>query len=298
MDIPAQELRNRIFDLIEETVAQSPLNSIEAINVPRIFEEPLMGVADGQDRLFEDYKTIIGDFHQTPREILLRRSHETGVELGPDIRVVCWALPFSRQIKAANQGKEVWPSIHWAYGTRFGEELNNELRRVVESFLTGLGIAAVAPVAEAHWRRIEDLPGGHTSNWSERHALYAAGLGTFSLNDGFITEKGMAMRCGSVVLNAALPVTPRTAASHRENCLFCSAGQCGRCMERCPAYAITAKGHDKVVCRRYREGLFRDFLHGTCGVDLDVGECGLCQTAVPCESRNPMAKRPDPAETD
>jgi len=269
----------------------SPLNSIPSINVQRIYDEPIIGVADGMDPLFTDYKSIIGDFHQSPEEILQRRAQDGGTPLSPDIRVVCWALPFSSQIKAANRKKEVWPSIQWAYGTRFGEELNNLLRRAVESFFTGRGILAVAPVLDSHWRRIENLPGGHTSNWSERHALFAAGMGTFSLNDGFITEKGIAMRCGSVVVNAALPVTPRTAGTHVANCLFCSAGTCGKCMERCPAYAITARGHDKVVCRRYREQLFRDFLHETCGVDLDVGECGLCQTGVPCESCNPTAKR-------
>ena len=32
----------------------------------------------------------------------------------------------------------------------------------------------------------------YISTWSERHAMYAAGLGTFGLSKGLITKKGMA----------------------------------------------------------------------------------------------------------
>jgi len=52
-----------------------------------------------------------------------------------------------------------------------------------------------------------NLSDGLASNWSQRHIAYAAGLGTFSLSDGFITPKGIAMRCGSVVCDAALSPT-------------------------------------------------------------------------------------------
>ncbi len=285
-----QELLTQATDLIRGTVAANPDNRIPQTGTAPIFDDPLTGVADGRDPLFSEYKSVIGDFHQTPEEILLRRAWADGIAPGSPIRVLCWVLPFSREIKASNRKKEVWPSIHWAYGTRLGEDMvNNRVRRALESFFAGLGFAAAAPVLDSGWRRIENLPGGHTSTWSERHALFAAGMGTFSLNDGFITEKGMAMRCGSVVVSADLPVTTRTARTHTANCLFFSQGGCGKCMERCPAYAITTRGHDKVVCRTYRERLFDRFLRKTCGVDLEVGECGLCQTGVPCESCNPSA---------
>ena len=36
------------------------------------------------------------------------------------------------------------------------------------------------------------------SDWSERHAAYAAGLGTFGLTRALITEKGIAGRFGSL----------------------------------------------------------------------------------------------------
>jgi epoxyqueuosine reductase QueG len=40
-----------------------------------------------------------------------------------------------------------------------------------------------------------------SSNWSERHAAYTAGLGTFGLCDGLITPLGKAMRVGEGVRN-------------------------------------------------------------------------------------------------
>jgi len=46
---------------------------------------------------------------------------------------------------------------------------------------------------------MDEANSGPSSNWSERHIAYAAGMGTFSLNDAFITEKGIAIKLLSVV---------------------------------------------------------------------------------------------------
>ena len=59
-------------------------------------------------------------------------------------------------------------------------------------FLTNQGARAVAPCLQDGWTAINDPQVGLASTWSERHAAYAAGLGTFSLNDGLITERGIA----------------------------------------------------------------------------------------------------------
>jgi epoxyqueuosine reductase QueG len=207
---------------------------------------------------------------------------------GGELSVICWARPFSKNIINSNAAKDVLPSIKWGHAYIRGEKFNNLVRSSLERYFKSKGILASAPVIAPEWKRITHLPGGHTSTWSERHALYAAGLGTFSINDGFITEKGIAMRCGSVVVNKTLPVTERKHQNYMANCLFVAKGICGVCMERCPAYAITANGHDKVKCRAYRDRLFGDFLHDTCGLDIRPDFCGLCQTGVPCQSTNPM----------
>ncbi|MDR2694929.1 MAG: epoxyqueuosine reductase [Deltaproteobacteria bacterium] len=280
-----------IRDLIETLQKTSAHNKLTLLDNGHIYEEPLLGVASGYDPLFSEYKRIIGDFHLTPEEVMAYKSKESPLPHIPgELSVICWVLPFARHIKKSNAQKEVWASVKWGHAYEAGEAFNNLVRKTLEEHFTQQGVLACAPVASAQWRRIEGPPDGYTSNWSERHALYAAGLGTFSINDGFITEKGMAMRCGSIVVNRAYDVTPRRYTDHRSNCLFVAKGLCGKCMERCPAFAITAKGHDKVQCRRYRDKLFGDFLHKTCGLDISADYCGLCQTGTPCESANPMKK--------
>ena len=278
-----------IYEIIVDLQETSPLNRLTELDNGTVYQEPLIGIASGFDPLFASYKTIIGEYHMTPEEILL---HESGRSALPYIRgelsVICWSLPFTQHIKKSNAQKEVWASVKWGHAYDAGEAFNNLVRNTLKDHFTKQGVLASAPVASKEWRRIENLPGGHTSNWSERHALYAAGLGTFSINDGFITEKGMAMRCGSLVVNKTLPITERRHTNYRGNCLFVSKGICGKCMERCPAFAITAKGHDKVQCKQYRDRLFGDFLHTTCGLDVRADFCGLCQTGIPCESTNPM----------
>ena len=56
------------------------------------------------------------------------------------------------------------------------------------------------------------------SNWSERHAAYAAGLGTFGLCDGLITQVGKAVRVGSVVAQVAVPASKRPYGDHQAYC--------------------------------------------------------------------------------
>lgn len=288
VSVMIKTIKNIIISL-QET---SELNRLTDLDGKRIYEEPLVGIASGYDPLFQQYKEIIGDFHLTPEEVIRNKEARSGMKYKDgDLSVICWALPFAKHIRVSNSKKEVWPSVKWGHGYINGVKFNDLLRSTLENYFMEKGILASAPVIAGEWRRITNLPGGHTSNWSERHALYAAGMGTFSINDGFITDRGMAMRCGSVVVNRKYEITERKYKHHMENCLFVSKGICGVCMERCPAYAITANGHDKVQCRTYRDRLFGDFLHDTCGLDIEANFCGLCQTGVPCESTNPMKNK-------
>jgi epoxyqueuosine reductase len=269
---------------ITQLVAESPLNRLSTIDNGPIFDKPLIGVADGNDPLFADYKHIIGAFHLTPREVLMGSvSSEERQQVGADIRVVCWVLPFAERIKASNAAATAWPpSPLWSQGSERGETFNNQLREQLVQSLADQGYSAVAPLLSPLWNK----PNRYVSNWSERHALYVAGLGTFSLTRGFITERGVAMRCGSVVVNAKWTPTPRRYTSHTANCLFYGDGTCGACIDRCPAGAITADGHDKVRCREYRDRAFESLAELE-GLETEPYGCGLCQTGVPCESGIP-----------
>jgi epoxyqueuosine reductase len=143
----------------------------------------------------------------------------------------------------------------------------------------------VAPSIIPEWNWEKSPKYVFVSKWSERHAAYAAGLGTFGLCDALITPKGKAHRVGSVVANIAIPPTPRPYDNHRAYCLFYHDGSCSACRKRCPVGAISENGHDKIKCWDHAGGTCAAF--GKENYGFDGYGCGLCQTGVPCESRIP-----------
>jgi len=267
---------------IRAFVAESPENRHLAIDDSPIWDAPLVGFADGDDPLFARYKEIIGEFHLTPREMLELAS--PGAGNADAVSVICWILPVARKARLSNRRRELTPSMRWAHTKGYGEPFNDRLREYVVSTLTRRGAMAVAPLLTPAFKSVtrEDGP---ASTWSERHAAHAAGLGTFSLSDGLITEAGVAMRCGSVVTDLPIVPSERPYKDHVSNCLYYRDGSCGTCIDRCPAGAITTKGHDKRKCQAYLDEL------GPVHERYEAGTttCGLCQTGVPCESRIPAS---------
>jgi epoxyqueuosine reductase len=281
--------------VIKEYVATNPANRLESFEGGCIFDEPLVGFADGDDAIFQDYKEIIGDFHLTPREALEKHLESVGSsqEHPSAVSVISFVLPVTYETRLSLRRETILPSLRWNHTRWHGQDFINELSRYVVSLLESSGYRAVAPEL-ADFFKLKNLPGGYASNWSQRHIAYAAGLGTFSLNDGFITQRGMAMRCGSVVTNARIPASLRVYKDHLANCLFYSDGSCMRCAERCPAGAISEQGHDKNKCL---ESLFtrqKEIVKELGREDGYIGRylgCGLCQTKVPCEARIPAKAR-------
>lgn len=247
----------------------------------RFFDEPLIGVAAGDNPLFYQYKEVVGPFHWLPEEGLEHAGFQIN---GQPVSVVSWVLPIQRAIRESNRQEKLYPSRQWALTRNFGELFNSSLRRHVVEWFTSHGIKVAAPQLVEGWRQVNDGPHGLASTWSERHAAYAAGLGTFSLNDGFITERGMAHRLGSVVAAVALPSTGSTKGIY-DNCLYHHFGRCGVCISRCPVKALSAKGHDKQLCMEHVYGTVKREVGERYGVE-QTG-CGLCQTGVPCEAINP-----------
>jgi epoxyqueuosine reductase len=279
------ELEKNVRDEIALFVRESRANRHPGSENP-YFDEPLVGFAAINNPLFFQYKRIIGDYHRTPLELL-----ESAFGPLPEIRgtVVCWILPVTASTLASNREQEQWPSREWSYTRAHGEAFNNLLREHMVQFLTAMGRRAMAPILEKTWSTVE-TNSGPSSTWSERHAAYAAGLGTFSLNDGFITQKGMAHRCGSIITDLVLTPSPHPYGDRTENCLFYREGTCGACIARCPADAISQDGHDKKKCHLYT---YRDITRAVGKqYGVDVSGCGLCQTGVPCESAIPAANRP------
>jgi epoxyqueuosine reductase QueG len=250
----------------------------------RAWAAPLVAYAGGDDPIFEQYKEVVGPFHWTPQEVFALAFPDE--EASPaDLTVIAWVLPQTEASKRDNRAQTVYPAERWARSRIMGEAFNNELRAHVAQALNEAGYPAVAPMLHPEWQSVQSERYVYASTWSERHAAYAAGLGTFGLCDGLITPAGKAMRVGSVVSRAAIEPTPRPYTDHHAYCLFYTHGICGACIDRCPVKALSAEGHDKVKCRQHLNPTTTGYVKREYG--FDGYGCGLCQTGVPCESKIP-----------
>ncbi|MDP4209669.1 MAG: (Fe-S)-binding protein [Bacteroidota bacterium] len=273
-------MKEEIIRSIQTFVATSPQNRLAIAEIP-FFGEPLVRVASAEDKLFYEYKDIIGPEHLTPREVFEREFGKDTFNGGSVLSVV---LPISEPIRKSNRPQRDFASKEWALLRAFGDEVfMHSLGVFIASVFEQKGYRAFSPSHSVHFS-ISRAANGPASNWSERHIAYVAGHGAFSLNDGFITERGTAIRLVSVVTNAVLAPDIRSVQHHNEYCLFCSKGKCGACIKRCPVGAITKDGHDKIKCYQFVYGEESRQRAVAFGGNYKTGSgCGLCQTKVPCE---------------
>jgi epoxyqueuosine reductase QueG len=278
-------MENLIMSEIKRYFKESKENRFEEIN-GNYFDEPVIKFADSDNPLFEDYKKIIGNHHFTPKEAFELAFGEGSYTGGTVISIV---LPINEKIRKSNRVQKEWASREWVLTRTFGDEIFiKEFAKYLEGYLNKMGYKTVSPYA-SEWFKTQGTSSGPSSNWSERHIAYAAGLGTFSINDAFITEKGIAVKLISVVTGLKLTPDVNPYKSHTENCLLCSKGICGACIKRCPVNAISKAGHDKIKCMQYVYGDASRKLAESYGASPKAGSgCGLCQTGVPCEGKNPM----------
>jgi len=273
-----------IEGVIRDFIATSPLNTMGNETGEKAWDQALVGFTSGSDPIWQQYKEYVGPFHWTPWEIFSQHlpREKTGTE---ELTVISWVLPQRELVRDSIRRHKKYPSEEWARIRVFGEEFNTALRRHVVQTLKEAGHAAIAPLLAPNWTTVMSQRFSYASSWSERHAAYAAGLGTFGLCDGLITAKGKAMRAGSVVAKICLQPTPRPYANHRAYCLFYAEGTCGKCIDRCPVRAITEAGHDKEKCRQH---LVRSREYVREAYKFKGYGCGLCQVGVPCEAGIPV----------
>ena len=279
---------------IKDFARSTPASRLDCFGDEPIFEKPLIGFADGDDPLFKEYKKVVHENHFLPREILKLHLDEKQKSKAPDlenISVISFVLPVNRKTIKMNAQEKEGPSLRWNHSRWEGQTFINELSNYLISILEAMGACAVAPELSPFYKMIM-LPDGFASNWSQRHAAYAAGLGTFSLNEGFITAKGLAMRCGSVVTNLNLKSSVRPYVNYLENCLFYTTGKCGKCILRCPGGALSEKGHDKLKCFAVLFEKQKPWIEGAHGPGFigSYAGCGLCQSGVPCSLHIPVKK--------
>lgn len=277
-----------------DQIAENIHQWMENIDNNRLFPEsdgyafgsPVIGCAKGDDPIFSVMKEDIGsNFYWTPVNAFSAVFPDTKV-LPEELSVIVWILPQTEHTRKAHRQETALPSKAWSCARHYGEKVNENLRRFVVNLFLKQGVQACASVLLPEWSRAMSENHGFASNWSERHAAYAAGLGTFGLSDGLITSVGKAVRVGSVVVRQQFKPTPRTYTHHNQWCLFHAKGKCSACMKRCPVGAISEAGHDKIRCKAYIRQVTGPFVEQE-QLGFKVNSCGLCQTKVPCEMKNP-----------
>ncbi len=273
---------------IKSKIAGHPENSMEfPFYGERIFDEPLVGFIKGDDPIFQKYKEIIGPHHYTPQEIMAWQAENNGVEppKAEDLAVVSFVMPISKSTKTDNALSKKWPAERWAQTRLHGELFSQLFVREIVTYLMSRGVLAVAPDVTPMFNKKRYPNVGWASPWSHRHMAYAAGLGTFGMHDFLITEKGCAHRLGSFVVNLPLQPNRERPEDIHAWCLQYQGKKCMKCMQRCPADAISVEdAHDKERCykhvaasTKYCNKNYHIFIYG----------CGLCATGVPCESGIP-----------
>lgn len=270
--------------IIKDFIALNTANTLKNKANDKAFGTPLVGFASGDDLLFEQYKDHVGPFYMTPWEVFAVTFRDTTIK-AEQLTVISYILPQTEATKNDNRKEKFYPSERWARARIFGEEVNVALRRHIVQSLKDRNIRAVAPALTLQFSVRISSKYGFSSTWSERHAAYAAGLGTFGLCDGLITPVGKAMRTGSVVAQMNIPATQRPYTDHRAYCLYFSKGTCKKCISRCPVGAISESGKNKLTCLNHLFPVTSNYVKESFGID-GYG-CGLCQTGVPCESRIP-----------
>ncbi|MCL1895736.1 MAG: epoxyqueuosine reductase [Clostridiales bacterium] len=192
--------------------------------------------------------------------------------------VISFFFPFARWLIEENIGGE-WPSEGWLHGRIEGQKASDDVISALAEAVREEGYEAVVPSLDPRlmiYMKYSGYPESlYRTNWSERHAAYAAGLGTFGLSRGLITERGTAGRFASLVTTMRLEPTPRYYTDLLEYC-----AKCGACARYCPPGAISVEHlKDHSLCDVYLAGIREK--------EEPYYGCGKCQCGVPCSYERP-----------
>jgi hypothetical protein len=264
-DLPLSE----VVSYLNNMVTSDFRNALpEGDNQP-IWDLPLVGVAAADDPLFERFQDseVVGPQHRLPVEWL------------PGARsIVSVFLPFSEYIFRSYKKESRYSAIEFSSGKWNGSKFLNVVRRGLVRFFEQLGGQATAPNIDPRYGADNWLP-----SWSERHAAFAAGVGTFGLQQGLITERGVYGRLWSVITTFRLTPTIRPYTEVYGYCLYAFDGSCRACVERCPTGAVRETG--KVVDQCTKNGNGEHFKA------WGYGACGHCSTFIPCSREIPAKIR-------
>jgi len=267
------KLASNFVETSEDNYISSGIAISKNVVGMKIFEAPIFGFSASDDEYFTTFKkpTVIGQHFLLPKEWL------------PQARsVISFFLPFTEVVRRGNGREKLWPSEEWLHGRIEGQAFINKLCVYLKSQLINSGYDSLVPTLDKRFWSKAGLNNNSphpevsfTSTWSERHAAFVGGLGTFGLSKGLITSKGMSGRIASILTELYLSPTKREYENIYEYC-----SKCGACVKKCPANAISIdKGKDHIICSNFVDKTYEKYKprYG----------CGKCQAGVPCESRIP-----------
>lgn len=237
-----------------------------------MYEAPLIGFADAHDEIFDTF---------TEDEVIGKGFMKPGEWLSDAKTVISMFLPFTEDVRRSNTDCGQYPSEEWLYARIEGQEFIARFTVAVKKTLESNGISCCIPSNDKRFSLRNTAINGKlhvASAWSERHAAYACGLGTFGITRGLITEKGTAGRFTSIIIDREIPPTRRKYAGVYDYCI-----RCGACISRCPVNAISLEeGKNNTICSDWMDVMREKFAprYG----------CGKCQLGVPCESGIPFKK--------
>ena len=236
------------------------------------YGQPLVGFADAHHPYIQNLTELISPTHALPQDVL------------PDASIiVAYYIPFTEKLAKTNRIEGIMASPEWARGYEETNALFAELNNALIQYISAnAGKAGISPKAATFSET--DL----ISDWSQRHIAYAAGLGTFGVNNMLITKDGCCGRYSSVITN--LDLVP-DAPAEGENCLYKKNGSCGICMKNCPAGALMPDAFDRFKCYEIcmeNAKVYTQFgssylnEEGTEANSEGSDVCGKCITGSPC----------------
>ena len=296
----------KVQQFLDKLFASNPLNRLPAAyGGGRIFDPPVTGAARGDDPIVHVFKDVVGPEHLTPAEMWRQSGLAAGNPPSGQLRVLSIIFPYVDLIRKQSKNATELPAEIYSVGRNYANAFMDDVLEKTVAFFKGNGFRATSGMRSPAFQIIvKENPVQIYSVWSERHMAFAAGLGTFSLHEGFISDLGCNIRVTSVITDAPLAVTPRESDDPYANCLFYTSGKCQKCAARCPAGAISENGHDKVKCylqlkeieakmtRRVGSILKPHVrvIEGREQTSYPVG-CAFCQFDVPCMERNPLKQQ-------
>lgn len=218
--------------------------------------EPLIGYSSPNDKLYKDIKSIVGQHHIYPEEVLANVK-----------TIVSFFIPFSEKVILDNK-KDKKPSDLWIDSYIEINKLINNIAEELVIELNNRNIESATLPATSDFDTVKLV-----SSWSHRSAAFIAGMGSFGINNILITEKGGAGRYGTIFISKELTPSKR---KNLEYCNYLIDKSCSYCIDNCPVHALSLDGFDRKTCYAYLTYVDKKY-----GANKDSEACGKCVVG-PC----------------